>query len=903
MSGSWHAGIAAFILLATLVLPALADDDLPPIVAEVLEAVRTDDAARLSALARAVEHDPWRVVDDLLAAGHPDAAKAYAAAVGEPYATPLGRYLAHPPEDDRNSRRALRQARAFLEAGKYEEALDALDEVTPPAGTILAYRVPALRTFLNLEIGRPQGVSVHDDAAEAAAKALGRDLFAEYETVVDAYGRIGLHEDPLDTLRMAERQAELSHYPGWGKKSAYCYLDLASACLGCYLPDRARRHLSLARGLFTRSLGRVEDPEVSRLLRLGLAWTDTRLSSAYDLGGESALAFECGERAVRRFRALRSPFGEAEALWVLGDAYGNAGMLASALASYRSASHLLEKEGEEFDELVFELRVNEGSTLQEMGKLDEALPILRRAADQIQSGATGAVPAVTLMSLGEAQLRAGEPDLALATLARALEATRSDSIHEAWCRMLIGDALAIRGTTTDAKRLAEAEQSYRTALQLLPQALEHTLRLYILTGLGETQLARGSAKGALANARMCADLLSDMTGGMADGEAVSARGHEDRLRATSLGVAAARATEDPHLVLEMLERSRAQAFLAALGGRRGMRLQTLEPQARRAVEAADRQLLLAVQRYRRALATGKRRPVREALNGLEAARAAHHGVTISVERKARLRESLVAPDPARLEDLQAALEPGECVVLYGLLERRSVALVVTQDRAWMVDLPERGMIERASGSLSVEDPEAVRSEVMKALKRLGDMLLGPLDLPEDVSHLLVSPDGGLAHVPWSWLADLHLGRSVDVTLVPSATSLLVLSGDRVEGRARVALGHPDYGHRSRDAARRLYLGTHPPLPLPESEDEAKAAAGPDGEVLLGSRATEAGLQAAIAEHGPLEVLHLACHGIVNRSRPEHSALALSPDEQDDGFLTARDLRVRDPRGTRGPVRL
>ncbi len=35
----------------------------------------------------------------------------------------------------------------------------------------------------------------------------------------------------LVALRTAERQAELSHYPNWGLHTAYCYVDLASACL------------------------------------------------------------------------------------------------------------------------------------------------------------------------------------------------------------------------------------------------------------------------------------------------------------------------------------------------------------------------------------------------------------------------------------------------------------------------------------------------------------------------------------------------------------------------------------------------------------------------------------------------------------------------------------------------
>ena len=61
-------------------------------------------------------------------------------------------------------------------------------------------------------------------------------------------------------------------------------------------------------------------------------------------------------------------------------------------------------------------------------------------------------------------------------------------------------------------------------------------------------------------------------------------------------------------------------------------------------------------------------------------------------------------------------------------------------------------------------------------------------------------------------------------------------------------------------------------------------------VLLGDAATEAGFSRALAAHpGRWRSVHFACHGLVDAERPFLSALALTPGDGDDGFLTALDV--------------
>ncbi len=82
------------------------------------------------------------------------------------------------------------------------------------------------------------------------------------------------------------------------------------------------------------------------------------------------------------------------------------------------------------------------------------------------------------------------------------------------------------------------------------------------------------------------------------------------------------------------------------------------------------------------------------------------------------------------------------------------------------------------------------------------------------------------------------------------------------------------------------------LPLPHTRDEAKAVG---TIVLLGSDATEAGFRYSVAKRERWRAVHIACHGVMDPDHPTLSALALTTEGEDDGFLTALDVfRLRIP---------
>ena len=74
------------------------------------------------------------------------------------------------------------------------------------------------------------------------------------------------------------------------------------------------------------------------------------------------------------------------------------------------------------------------------------------------------------------------------------------------------------------------------------------------------------------------------------------------------------------------------------------------------------------------------------------------------------------------------------------------------------------------------------------------------------------------------------------------------------------------------------------LPATRAEVEAIGST-----LLLGEDATEAGFVRAVAKQERWRAVHFACHGLVDAERPTLSALAVTPDPDNDGFLTCLEI--------------
>lgn len=240
--------------------------------------------------------------------------------------------------------------------------------------------------------------------------------------------------------------------------------------------------------------------------------------------------------------------------------------------------------------------------------------------------------------------------------------------------------------------------------------------------------------------------------------------------------------------------------------------------------------------------------------------------------------------------LQAALQPGDALVAYGVLDGELFAWVVlptgiTLVRAlarWAEVLDAlralRFQIDaQRHGAAALEaHAAALQQRTQVRLVRLGQLVWAPLQkamqpsLQEEMLHgplrhsthgplhgvrrVLVVPHGPLAAVPFAALAAAFTTDAPELAIAPSAAVAL-----------RGLLQAP------RPPRRVLALGVSQRLPHAAAEALAVAATFPGGQALVGECATLAALRSGAAQ---TDLLHLACHAQFRADNPRFSALHL-----------------------------
>ena len=212
-------------------------------------------------------------------------------------------------------------------------------------------------------------------------------------------------------------------------------------------------------------------------------------------------------------------------------------------------------------------------------------------------------------------------------------------------------------------------------------------------------------------------------------------------------------------------------------------------------------------------------------------------------------------------------------------------------------------------------------------RSLGRDVLGPAleALSDDVTRLIVVPDGPLHGIPFGALVDPGVGRRLaethEITVVPSLATWMRWRAVREDGARLPLLALADPSPTgSRAALERA--GAAPadaldpagmPAALPWARVEVARMArrlGSRSKILQGPEATEAALRAA--RPSQYRVLHFAAHALAHDERPEESTILLaSSAPQDDGrldFAEIVDLDLDGPlvvlsacRGASGPV--
>lgn len=623
-----------------------------------------------------------------------------------------------------------------------------------------------------------------------------------------------------------------------------------------------------------------------------LAHTLTTMAIACSARGRFAEALSTADEARRVADRAGDPS-------VLAYALGVTAALHSDLGEYERALPLLQRLRDLVPEDDRMGRADAlrgiGVTLTRLQRFDEAEAIFEEAVGILRDLGDELGLARAFLGRGELAAERGDAPGAREYFAEALAHAEGFAREEGWALQGLGQALL----DLEPPRTGEAQEVLRGALERGEALCDVALLMECRGSLAEARLQRDEPAGALAEAEAALAWLDLLDAGLADEEAAFARAHNGRI--FDVALRSVLVEKRPKEVFRVLERSRATALAAMLGGSAALGDAGLDDEQRASERTARERVVATQKRFLDACAGGNREHRRKTGDAWTAARAAYRSVLESIERETKRTNVVRRVAPATLEEIQSDLSD-TVLVVYALLEDTAGALVVTSSAARWVDLGradeirsacddlatccERTMSERARGAerLTDSDPESLAA-------RLADLVLLPLDLPRDGKRLLVSPDGPLASTPFSFL--LHgrkdLPAEADVALIPSATVYALLArATKRSGRRLLALGDPDYRGHEKGHAFRLYGGGRLDS-LPASREEVEAITSESDVVLLGHEASETALRAVLEGAERWRAVHFACHGLMNSSAPALCALALTPTAEDDGFLTAIEI--------------
>jgi hypothetical protein len=513
-----------------------------------------------------------------------------------------------------------------------------------------------------------------------------------------------------------------------------------------------------------------------------------------------------------------------------------------------------------------------------LGDFPKALSTYEQALEEQEALGKKYGAALTLGNLGIVHQKLGDYPKALSIFEQALEEKKAlgDKRGAAWVLNNIGTAHHGLG---DYKRARRAfEQSARAAKSL--RATPLLVSAYGL--LARLQLTIGNSARALAAAQKGLTATEKLLGGLGQEQGATARAQHASLFA--VGALAAAREEDAAEALTFLESGRAGALLDTLDKREALRwkAESLSPELLRLDQESQATERRARHAYDLVVRRGNRKERRAARQALNDAIEAVHDVAGRIQRELKQPAYLFYPRAKTIEDIEEALEDHQALVLYGLCKvgdgfDEALALVLRPNGERVVSLGKTSDLTEACEALEASGPGAHPAAALDTLRKL---LVEPLKLEEDVSQVLISPEGPLCYVPFGALFDQT------VAMTPSGTThVLLLDEERAKGDGILALGDPDYAGVSK-GAQAIYYGGHTLSPLPATRKEVEAIG---TTTLLGARASEAGFETALPTSKRWRAVHFACHGLIDVERPMLSSLALSSAGEDDGFLTALEV--------------
>ena len=448
---------------------------------------------------------------------------------------------------------------------------------------------------------------------------------------------------------------------------------------------------------------------------------------------------------------------------------------------------------------------------------------------------------------------------------------------------LQGECYALRELSATYRALGEMEKArvrMRQAHRIAHRMSSAEELTECLAGLAQIELARKRYDLALKAANDAVVTLSSLFDSLPPGLAALARGRTAPVY--EAGLQAAVALGDAEHAYRFLDGGRAGSLRTELDRVAEVRTAPVDPHLEREEQAARGREANAYASWSRLRREPKLRlkETRVALKRYEHAREVRKRALQLVQLEKRVASDLRYPAVLPSKEVRGQLDKREAIVLYGTAGSEGIAIVMTPKTTRLVRLGPQVHISRACHA-ALDDPD--RTWTTAEHKQLRKLAVEPLQLGPEVKRVLLSTQGCLAYQPPSILFPER-----EVACISSASAFATQFADREARLGPVlAMGDPFYGSTAAPWGRdRSGVPGGVFARLPHSGAEARAV----GDIVLtGREASESRLRAELAKNRTVRAVHIACHGHVDESTPDFSALALSPTSEDDGLLTALEV--------------
>ena len=614
---------------------------------------------------------------------------------------------------------------------------------------------------------------------------------------------------------------------------------------------------------------------------------------------------------------------EAKCLNNIGTVYKNMGEFDRALRAIYRVLEIDEKSGDHLSAL--EDRANLGAIYLRRGWLKEDVRDLQRALkelsvclDKLRLNPNPRLEFAVVTNLGFAYYLLHEYDHALSLYANAQKLSETNKLSDEHCHLLNNIAHAYYGKGN----LERAIQYYLSSVSLCKGAHYQELLWEAYFGLGRCYEAQNDILKSLTYYRKSIEAIEKIRGQISlDMFKISFVRDKLTVYQRALDILYSLYSASPSLslleeIFQMIERAKARAFLEGLVTADKRSKDIPDPE----VGSLEKRLSHEISNLNMKVGAGDLAAAERTsrLRELEIKEEEYLRLMSDAKTETRARYKYAPLFTVCLSDVQTnLLDRGTALLEYFVGVNRSYLLLITLHDARLYALPGKSELEKSlRGYLkSLSSPPVGPFGGMLAAERIARELVFPLqnDVPSAIDTLIIIPDGILHLLPFEALrvndgrGPIYLVEKYKMSYCSSSAALSYLKQKpRPPKRAKklLAFGAPLYHQPAMTAETRegTPAGTWREsyidkafalsrLPFSESEVLKVARLFPADlkDVFLGKEANETALKKlALKEY---QIIHFACHGILDDTLPFRSALALSYDEsqEEDGFLQVREI--------------